>query len=1696
MVSSVIQNLFASTYKDDYTDSAGYHRILFNSGRALQARELTQMQTIIQGEISRFGRNVFKEGASVNPGGPTINDQYDFVKLNTGTYSLPTDPTTLVGAIYTGGSSNLRIKVLEVAEAVGSDPATLYVQYLGDGSSGAATQNRLTPGETITASGFDTLVAQTTNTTENPAVGQGVKFSVAGGDFFVFGHFVFVPPQSIMLNKYANKFTGTIGFVAQESVVTANDVADLYDNQNASPNFSAPGADRYKITLTLIDKANALDTQMFVYYADVRESVILSHATGTDQYNKISDIMALRTFEESGDYVVRPFRLKFDLDSDTNYLRADVSNGTAYVQGRRLHNPAPTSLRINKPNTTTTLANEVVAADYGNYVYVDNLIGQPDVNTLSAVNLKSAITAGGTTLGTARVRAIEEDALGYKLYLMNIVMNGANSFRSVKSVGTSSINYGNLILNGLNEAELYDAGNNDLLFPLPNARPQTITDISLQVQKRFGVTADGSGNAVLGSGLLSAGQTWSNTSNWIVTDNATGANLSGVVSISGSGTTTSSITGAGAGYASATFNVTTYVNISAGSARAKTLTERTIATAVESDGSGLKWVDLGRSDVIDVSKITQTDSNGADLAGSFRFDNGQRDNYYDNGRLIVKGGRSAPAGNVFARYTYFAHGAGDFFSVNSYSVPYADIPSHTLANGAIVELRDVLDFRPVTNYAQTNFSGNGAIVNLLPAPTDLINADITYYLPRNDKLVIGETGAIELIPGVASLTPQFPETPSNSIELYKVFLNANTINNEDLSTRMVDNKRFTMRDIAKLEKRVDRLEEYATLSLLELDTSSVAVYDSAGLARTKAGFLADNFNDHFYSDTRAADYRASIDPIAKVVRPSIWQDNIRLIYDSNLSSGVILKGDNIFLDYTETTMITQSMVSQTENVNPFAVVTNVGIVQFSPETDDWKVTQYMAPKMVDGGIRLDADQARLFNSWQWDWQGLAAGSDDLTGTTLGSNSFFTGGGRRRSQTVTVDRVVSDEVVNEVIGDRVVSIALIPWMRSRKIYLKAHGLTPYTRYWPFFDGTSVDSWCRLEAYKKISTDPEDVGQRYLTATGHPEGSSQLISDANGNIEGSFFIPSRTDLRFRTGTRQFVLNNVSSINSDDGTSTANGLFTASGVLETRQETIKSTRIITVRGTRSTTRVGKAKDPLAQSFTVDTPEGVFVTKVDVYFKTKPNVAAGDNPSPVALEIRPLVNGQPSSDTVVPGSTKVLLPEEVTLVTTQTRAGVLAAPTSFEFDEPIYLNGNTDYCIVVLADTTAYNLYVAETEAYVLGTTQKRVTRQPSMGSLFKSQNGATWEPDQTKDMTYKIHKAQFATVGGFATLENAKMPLYLLPEDPLTIDAASRWVTVSHPNHGMDSGDAVKIYGLDSASTYGGITGANLMGSRTVSFPDYTGYQVYAGSVGTSSVFAGGNQVLASQNMMFDIVNPSIDTLVVDNTSVSLQGKFMSGRSFAGQETRFVKDTSYRDLALKENDFGQAPRMIGNADIETSNGYKSSTIRINMSSISPNVSPVIDLQRASLVTASNIIDKQDSDNSVVGFNTPLVYSPETSASDGSHIAKHITVPVALAETAVGLTIILGANRASEADFLVYYRVGSEGENLGTKSWTRVVEQVSMPADANPNIFREYRYLVGGEGGTMLPFTEYQLKIVFRTTNSSKVPAIKDLRVIALAV
>ena len=170
------------------------------------------------------------------------------------------------------------------------------------------------------------------------------------------------------------------------------------------------------------------------------------------------------------------------------------------------------------------------------------------------------------------------------------------------------------------------------------------------------------------------------------------------------------------------------------------------------------------------------------------------------------------------------------------------------------------------------------------------------------------------------------------------------------------------------------------------------------------------------------------------------------------------------------------------------------------------------------------------------------------------------------------------------------------------------------------------------------------------------------------------------------------------------------------------------------------------------------------------------------------------------------------------------------------------------------------------------------------------------------------------------------------------------------------------------------------------------------------------------------------------------------------------------------------------------------VNLSTDNEYISPVLDMQRASIVAISNIIDKQNETPSA-GFNVPLTYIEETSSVGGTHAAKHITRPITLATEAVGLKLLLTANRPSAADFEVYYRTTIDGD-ITLNQWTLVNKENPIPSDEDPTVFRQYQYLVGGRTGDLDGFTQFQLKIVMNSTNSAKVPIFRDLRAIALGV
>ena len=379
-----------------------------------------------------------------------------------------------------------------------------------------------------------------------------------------------------------------------------------------------------------------------------------------------------------------------------------------------------------------------------------------------------------------------------------------------------------------------------------------------------------------------------------------------------------------------------------------------------------------------------------DISSWYTFDSGQRPTHYERSVLERKQGYPIPTGNIRVDYRFFKHsGAGDFFNAGSYSdINYEDIP----VVGGYIRLADVLDFRPTPLTPMVGQTGlgpgeSGFSSSLLPHRNYQITLDYDQYLPRTDKISMDFRGNIFVTSGASALIPRDPENPVTGMSLYKVNLSPYTFypNPPEVNISFIDNKRYTMREIGEIEKRLENVEYYTALSLLEQDTASLSIRDSLGLERFKNGFIVDNFEGHGVGEVGSLDYRIAVDMENNELRPLHVMNNVNLIEKSpsdRSTNGYQVTGDLITLKYTHKTLIEQSYASQSENINPFAVSSYNGSIQLNPPGDEWFETETRPDIVVDQEGDFNATVASLssagalgtvWNAWQTQWTGTPVG---------------------------------------------------------------------------------------------------------------------------------------------------------------------------------------------------------------------------------------------------------------------------------------------------------------------------------------------------------------------------------------------------------------------------------------------------------------------------------------------------------------------------------------------------------------------------------------------------------------------------------------------------------------------------------------------------------------------------------------------------
>jgi hypothetical protein len=1236
---------------------------------------------------------------------------------------------------------------------------------------------------------------------------------------------------------------------------------------------------------------------------------------------------------------------------------------------------------------------------------------------------------------------------------------------------------------------------------------------------------------------------------------------------------------------------------------------------------------------IDLSTFT-------DVKSKYIFDTGQRDTFYDHGGLKLKSGVSPPTGPLVVCLQYYTHGAfggGDsvgFFTLESYpsvdtTAGYADVPFYIPDSGEPIALGDAIDFRPKRDNASNTSPAFGLSGIRLPVPNEDFTVNYDFYLPRKDLVVLTRAREFKIIQGTDAVLPYPPNDPDDAMVLYRLSLPPYVVNVQDVITRFVENKRYTMRDIGKLETRIQNLEYYGALNVLEKAANDLVIRDSNGLERTKFGIVCDNFFGHQIGDVTNVDYMCSMDFTQGLLRPAVAMRNARLLYSAG-DANAQRNGSTVTLTYTQEDMVVQNAASKAENLNPYMIARFVGNLELTPDSDIWIDTDRKPDivanlsgsndayaKMADA-INASSAMQTEYGAWETHVTGTST-STNFVNTKTGAQSTDPAFVNNRSapgnatgpvvqQTTTtttgtatrtgVQQQVSFESVTESLGDKVIDVSIIPFIRPLSVLFQGSGFRPRRQVWPFFDQVPILNYVQKPNVirtrnNKIFTDTEGLNEKVSVGTTNTAavlasrpyesntsqtvllvantqgafyvgntitgavsgntavidafehfsgtiaanqstsviklqaGSNQSNTDYVGNtihlvagsglgqnstitvydyqsrnvtvspaftvapttntkysigthkttfegiITGTYFLPSTDTVKFRTGERLFRMLDQQDNDVENATTRGEARFTAQGLRQTKEaisvsvtvpkittQTVTETKPITQTTTQQKT---VRHDPLAQTFFVDAsqyPNGVFVTSVDVFFKSK------SANLPVWVQLRPTVNGFPHSYMIYPFGVETLYPEQVK-ISENPNAGNTQTSTTFTFSNPVYLQPG-EHALIVQSDSLDYEAYVAELGKRQIGT-DRLISEQPYLGSLFKSQNSTTWTPFQFEDLMFVIKKAAF--------------------------------------------------------------------------------------TVGSSNIYFDTEPLLA--NVAMDIMFVQTNALIISNTAI--QNAYRVTDSVGALDssfTLFVADSTYKHTARKQ--------------ITTSQG--SMNLRATLSTISKDVSPVVDISRYGVIAIENIVNNANLSNAMItisngginysnivntavtitggsigsaanakiganvsgnitnvyldglgtyyidravvtvaggaGSGAVINVASELDSQGGPARARYMTRKVILTDgfDAGDLRVFLTAYRPNGTEIYCYYRVmnSDDPEKFENKQWGRMAMATSLNRrSTKESDFIEYEFRPSSNSNTITytagpttfnTFNQYQIKIILLADDTITVPTVKDFRCIAL--
>lgn len=1076
---------------------------------------------------------------------------------------------------------------------------------------------------------------------------------------------------------------------------------------------------------------------------------------------------------------------------------------------------------------------------------------------------------------------------------------------------------------------------------------------------------------------------------------------------------------------------------------------------------------LGKADVYKVRGIYQSSafnldptSANTDVTGLYIFDSGQRDNTYEHSTIRPKQG-VIPTGKLLVVYDYFSHDTSQglsYMSVDSYpiddvnetnnTINTSDIPSYvSVSSGITYNLRNCLDFRlrKRDDTANTTNPFDSGLYQIpvgglhIPSPFSDFDSSLSLYKGRAARLFLNEKGEFGILNGSPGYpSPQIPSSVPGTLDLAVISIPAYPSQPKSVVIEPQKNRRYTMRDIGKIEERVNRLEYYTSLNLLEKQATEISIVDENGIDRFKNGILVDPYTGYNVADVGSPDIMTAISRKEKFAAAQIDLHQIGLQQGEAItsSSGVVrTAGNKVLLSYSQRLFSSNPYASNWLNLTQSLAYDWTGVMTLYPTTDNWMDTINYPDKNLVVDLQGNSDNWRKlpeaweteYDAWETRWIGTPIVQEATKIKTDVDRVFNVASSKEYESISSNVKLGPTELQSQT---RIVDISVNHYMRSRDYIFNVSGLKPYSRLYAFVDGVNVTAHCksvRIQTGHTVNSmfNLIDVNG-FLTVSNtvyvSANTSGELFASANGEITGVFRLPEQT---FFVGQREFKLSDDLQ-NGQKPTTSAKALILSQGVSLINSSTQINTRPPNVNFTSEVEKTSLAKqlgvtgsairNPLSQSFFVNDvnyPYGVFVSRIAVYFRSK-----SSNPATkVYMQIREMENGLPTRK-AIGDSTAFVTSAQITTSTNGTAA------TTFTFDTPVFLLPGVEYCFSLIPEGNKddFQVWIAGLGRIDLASpfNRSRITKQPAAGTLFTSSNNYNWSVRKKQDLKYDIYIAQFNV--------NTTGTLFL------TNKSANTKINYTHviPNIAEIKPDKTQVT-LELQTSDSSLSLGSYFSIDNLELVSLTSQKMIANTSQETS--AGIKSLRYRVQMKTDnrFISPVIDlervqTIIYDNKINSLTSNTLTGL------------VSYSAGSNTVNGYG----TFFTNDIKTGEYVKFGNEYRQVVSISSNTS--LNVATTFLTTSSNV--------AILGMLEENPTGPYASKS------RYISRRVELADgfEANDLNVYLDVNRPVGTDIKVYYKVLSESDSdsFDSKFYQEMTLDGAVVFNNDQNTYSSEKYVV----------------------------------------